>query len=279
MTGNSGQQGSGAELRPIIAFSRLVKTFGAFTALRGVSLEFYPGEVHALLGDNGAGKSTLIKILSGIYAPDSGTIMMDSKSVSFRSPRDAYAVGIGTVYQDLALVPLMTVSRNFFMGRELMKRPRLLGFLNDRRMDEITLRELARIGIELEDPRQPVGTLSGGQQQTLAIARAIYFGARLLILDEPTSALGQRQQMEVLKTILRVRARGDIAIVLITHNELHARLVADRYSFLSLGKLIRTGSKEEVGREDIRSLMAGGAKLTDLSSELETVRKQLGNNS
>ena len=258
-------------MEPIVEVRGIVKRFGAFEALKGVDMRAYPGEVHALLGDNGAGKSTLIKILSGVYPQSSGTIQVNGTPVSFRSPRAASAVGIGTVYQDLALAPLMSVSRNFFMGRELVKGPKSLGILDDREMDRIASAEMRKIGIEISDPRQPVGTMSGGQRQTLAIARAIYFGARVLILDEPTSALGQKQQMEVLKTIMGARALGDIAIVFITHNILHARLISDRYTFLSLGEVIGSGTKHELDREDIRRLMAGGAETASLEAEIASM--------
>jgi len=246
----------------------VTKKFGTFTAVNGVDLDVYPGEVHALLGDNGAGKSTLIKILSGVHQPTSGKIYMEEVERSFRSPRDASAAGIGTVYQDLAINQLMSVTRNFFMGRELTS---TLGKLRMDEMDQIAHDEMLKIGIDFSDPSQAVGTMSGGQRQTLAIARAIYFGAKVLILDEPTSALGQKQQMEVLKTIKRVRARGDIAIIFITHNEIHSRLIADRYTFLALGQVIGQGTKAELEGGDIRRLMAGGAEIKDLEQELAKI--------
>ncbi|MEY2990721.1 MAG: hypothetical protein RI946_115 [Pseudomonadota bacterium] len=243
----------------------IVKQFGPFMALNGVNLDVYPGEVHALLGDNGAGKSTLIKILSGVHQPTSGTIYIDGKARTFRNPRDAASAGVGTVYQDLAINQLMSVTRNFFMGRELKSK---FGILRMDEMNQIAHDEMLKIGIDFSDPTQAVGTMSGGQRQTLAIARAIYFGAKVLILDEPTSALGQKQQMEVLKTIKRVRARGDIAIIFITHNEIHSKLVADRYTFLALGQVIGSGPKAEIESQDIRRLMAGGAEMKDLEQEL-----------
>lgn len=258
-------------MKPVIEIRKIVKTFGKFSALKGVDIDIYPGEVHALLGDNGAGKSTLIKILSGVFPPSSGEIIIDGEAVEFRTPRDAAAAGIGTVYQDLALAPLMTVSRNFFMGRELFVGPSFLGILDDAKMDEIALTEMHKIGNPTKNPRQAVGTMSGGQRQTLAIARAIYFGAKVLILDEPTSALGQKQQMEVLKTIMRVRARGDIAIIFITHNEVHAKLVSDRFTFLSLGEVIGRGTKADLAGEEIRHLMAGGAEMADLEKEIAAI--------
>ena len=255
-------------IQPLIEIKDLVKKFGAFTALNGVSLDVYPGEVHALLGDNGAGKSTLIKVLSGVHPATSGEIRVDGNSVNFESPREASNAGIGTVYQDLALNALTSVTRNFFLGREIKKGPGPFGLMQMDEMNTITMAEMAKIGINISNPNQPVGTMSGGQRQTLAIARAIYFGAKILILDEPTSALGQKQQMEVLKTIKKVQELGNIAIILITHNEIHAQLIADRYTFLSLGEVIGSGLSEELGGDDIKRLMAGGAKLGDLESEL-----------
>ncbi|MEO0668315.1 MAG: ATP-binding cassette domain-containing protein [Pseudomonadota bacterium] len=253
---------------PYLRVEGLVKRFGPFTALGGVDLAVYPGEVHALLGDNGAGKSTLIKTLAGVHQPTEGQIYIEGKPVQFRSPRDASAAGIGTVYQDLALNQLMSVTRNFFMGRELK---RGFGQLDLDKMNQIAHDEMLKIGIDFSDPTQAVGTMSGGQRQTLAIARAIHFGAKVLILDEPTSALGQKQQMGVLKTIKRVRKRGDIAIIFITHNEIHSRLVGDRFSFLALGKVIGAGTSEEITDHEMRRLMSGGAEMGDLEQELAEI--------
>ncbi|KAJ55777.1 ABC transporter ATP-binding protein [Actibacterium mucosum KCTC 23349] len=253
---------------PYLRVEGLVKRFGPFTALGGVDLEVFPGEVHCLLGDNGAGKSTLIKTLAGVHEPTEGKIYIEGKSVEFRSPRDASDAGIGTVYQDLAINQLLSVTRNFFMGREL-KGP--LGTLRMDEMNKIAHDEMLKIGIDFSDPTQAVGTMSGGQRQTLAIARAIYFGAKVLILDEPTSALGQKQQMGVLKTIKKVRARGDIAIIFITHNEIHSRLVGDRFTFLALGQTIGAGTNAEIGDEEMRRLMSGGAEMGDLEQELAAI--------
>lgn len=254
--------------KPLVEIRNIVKKFGSFTALNGVSLKVYPGEVHALLGDNGAGKSTLIKVLSGVFAPTSGQILVEGKEVKFASPRNASDAGIGTVYQDLALNALTSVSRNFFLGRELTRFKGPFGLLRTAEMNRIATEEMAKIGINIANPDQAVGTMSGGQRQTLAIARAIYFGAKVLILDEPTSALGQKQQMEVLKTIRRVQQLGDIAIILITHNEIHARLIADRFTFLSLGEVIGSGAAADLEGDDIKRLMAGGAEIGDLAKEL-----------
>ena len=241
--------------KPLIELKNVVKKFGSFSALNGVSLDVYPGEVHALLGDNGAGKSTLIKVLSGVHLMTSGEIKVDGETVNFSTPRQASDAGIGTVYQDLALNALTSVTRNFFLGREIKKGLGPFGLMQMDEMDRITIEEMSKIGINISNPNQPVGTMSGGQRQTLAIARAIYFGAKILILDEPTSALGQKQQMEVLKTIKKVQRLGNIAIILITHNEIHARLIADRYTFLSLGEVIGSGLSSELGGEDVKRLI------------------------
>ena len=248
---------------PTIEFRKVSKFFGNIIALKDISFAAYRGQVTALLGDNGAGKSTLIKTISGVHAPDEGQILLEGKEVHFSSPRDAAQAGIGTVYQDLALQPLMSVTRNFFLGRELNKGL----FLDMDKMNRITHDEMAKIGIDLADPSQPIGTMSGGQRQTLAIARAIYFGANLLILDEPTSALGQKQQLEVLRTIRNVRERGDLAIIFITHNDMHAKLIGDHFTFLNRGQVLASGSKEELDMDELRTLMAGGAELAELEHE------------
>lgn len=250
---------------PTIQLKGISKFFGNIIALKDISFEASKGQVTALLGDNGAGKSTLIKVLSGVHVPDEGEILIDGERVQFKSPRDAAISGIGTVYQDLALQPLMSVARNFFLGREISKGL----FLDMNKMSQITKSEMAKLGIDVADPTQPIGTMSGGQRQTLAIARAIYFGAKVLILDEPTSALGQKQQLEVLRTIRQVRDRGDIAIIFITHNDMHARLIGDRFTFLNRGRVLADGSNEEIEMDNLRALMAGGAELAELETEFQ----------
>ena len=253
----------------LVQFNNISKFFGKVIALKDVTMKLRKGEIMCLLGDNGAGKSTLIKVLSGVHLMTSGEIKVDGETVNFSSPRQASDAGIGTVYQDLALNALTSVTRNFFLGREIKKGLGPFGLMQMDEMDRITIEEMSKIGINISNPNQPVGTMSGGQRQTLAIARAIYFGAKILILDEPTSALGQKQQMEVLKTIKKVQRLGNIAIILITHNEIHARLIADRYTFLSLGEVIGSGLSSELGGEDVKRLMSGGAKIGDLAQELE----------
>lgn len=252
---------------PLIEVRNVAKRFGNIIAIADVSFKAYRGEVHALLGDNGAGKSTLIKTLSGVHQPTKGEILIDGKPVHFSSPRGAAAAGIGTVYQDLALVPLLSVTRNFFMGREIRKGIGPVKWLDMDQMAEIARAQMAKLGIDVADPNQPIGTMSGGQRQTLAIARAVYFGANVLILDEPTSALGQKQQLEVLRMIKRVHDHSDVAIILITHNDLHAKLIANRFTFLSRGRVIGAGTSDEMQGEEIRTLMAGGAELAELERE------------
>jgi simple sugar transport system ATP-binding protein len=249
----------------IVRMENVVKRFGPFTALAGVTLDIFSGEVHALLGDNGAGKSTLIKTLSGVHIPTEGQIYVNEKPVTFKSPRDAAGAGIGTVYQDLAVNPLLSVTRNFFLGREITK---AFGLLDMDKMNQIAHDEMLKIGIDFSDPTQAVGTMSGGQRQTLAIARAVHFGARVLILDEPTSALGVRQTSNVLATVDKVRATG-VGVIFITHNVRHALAVADRFTVLNLGKTLGTAKRGEITQQELQDLMAGGQELAELEGSLQ----------
>lgn len=252
---------------PTIEIRNLVKHFGPVIALNGVSLSVEPGQVHCLLGDNGAGKSTLIKTLSGVHKPTSGDFFVEGKQVVFNSPRDALDHGIATVYQDLAMIPLMSVMRNFFLGREPTKGIGPLRWFDTQFAEDVTREEMRRIGIDVRDPQQAVGTLSGGERQCVAIARAVYFGAKILILDEPTSALGVRQTAMVLKYINQVRARG-LGVIFITHNVRHAHAVGDKFTVLNRGVTLGTRTKSEVDMDELQSLMAGGQELSDLSAEL-----------
>lgn len=252
---------------PIVEMREIRKSFGPVIALNGVSFDVLPGECHCLLGDNGAGKSTFIKTMSGVHRPTSGQMFIDGKPVSFETPRDAMAAGIATVYQDLAMIPLMSVSRNFWMGRE----PEL-GIWPFRRMDmveadQVTMSEMRKMGINLRGPDQAVGTLSGGERQTVAIARAVYFGAKVLILDEPTSALGVRQTANVLGTIDRVRKQG-IGVVFITHNVRHAMAVGDRFTVLNRGQTLGTAKRGAVDAAALQDMMAGGQELATLEASL-----------
>jgi simple sugar transport system ATP-binding protein len=255
----------------LLQLENVSKYFGPVIALSGVTLRLGHGEVHCLLGDNGAGKSTLIKMLSGVFMPDDGEYLVDGRPVRLRSPREALDAGIATVYQDLALVPLMSVARNFFMGRE--PRRKLFGALPvmDHALAERTAAErLAEMGIRVRDPGQLVGNMSGGEKQCLAIARAIHFGARVLILDEPTAALGVKQSVNVLKLIAKARARG-ISVIFITHNVNHAYPIGDRFTLLNRGRSMGTHAKSEVSKEQVLDMMAGGAEMHKLMQDLEGV--------
>lgn len=252
---------------PLIELRNIEKHFGPVIALAGVSFDVKAGECHCLLGDNGAGKSTFIKTMSGVHKPTKGEILVDGKVSAFNSPRDAMGAGIATVYQDLAMIPLMSVTRNFWMGREPEKRVGPFRFIDFEKANRVTLEEMANMGIHLREPEQAVGTLSGGERQTVAIARAVYFGAKVLILDEPTSALGVRQTSNVLATIDKVRKRG-IGVVFITHNVRHAMAVGDRFTVLNRGKTLGTAKRGEIKPEELQDLMAGGKELAELEGSL-----------
>jgi simple sugar transport system ATP-binding protein len=251
----------------IIHMDNIEKHFGNIIALAGVSFDVIPGECHCLLGDNGAGKSTFIKTMSGVHKPSKGKILVEGEEVHFESPRDAMSAGIATVYQDLAMIPLMSVTRNFFMGREPTKGAGLFKRFDVDFASRTTLNEMANMGIRLRSPDQAVGTLSGGERQTVAIARAVYFGAKVLILDEPTSALGVRQTSNVLATIDKVRKNG-IGVVFITHNVRHALAVGDRFTVLNRGKTLGTAKRGEIDPEELQDLMAGGEELAELEGSL-----------
>ncbi|MBP3088297.1 sugar ABC transporter ATP-binding protein [Corynebacterium sp. sy017] len=248
----------------IIELTEITKSYGTFDALQGVNLSVSAGSVVCVLGDNGAGKSTLIKVLAGLHKPTSGEIFIDGESVSFSSPRDALAQGIATVYQDLAVVSDMSVWRNFFLGQELSTR---FGALRSKEMKKITSEQLKNMGVDIPDVETPISSLSGGQRQVVAIARAIYFGARVIVLDEPTAALGVKQSGMVLKFIAAARDRG-IGVVLITHNPHHAYLVGDQFTILNLGRQILDKPKQEITLAELTQMMAGGQELEMLSHEL-----------
>ena len=237
---------------PYLRVESLVKRFGPFTALGGVDLEVYPGEVHALLGDNGAGKSTLIKTLAGVHQPTEGQIYIEGKPVNFRSPRDASAAGIGTVYQDLALNQLMSVTRNFFMGREMKNS---FGMMKMDEMDKIAHDEMLKIGIDFSDPTQAVGTMSGGQRQTLAIARAIYFGAKVLILDEPTKGVDIGTRSSVYK-LLQAAADDGLGVVVISSDFEELLGLAERVVVISDGLSIADLPAEQLSEDKLALLAA-----------------------
>lgn len=255
-------------MAPIVELKDVVKTFGQVIALNGVSMAVDRGEVMCLLGDNGAGKSTLIKTLSGVHKPTEGQILMDGEPVEFNSPREAQQAGIATVHQHLAIQPLMSVARNFFLGREPTT-----GWGPFQRFDieharEVAVDEMRKMGIDVRDPGQAVGTMSGGERQCVAISRAVYFGAKVLILDEPTAALGVKQAGVVLRYVAQAKAKG-LAVVFITHNVHHAYPVGDKFTILKRGKSYGTFSKDEVSREEVLGMMAGTEELDALEAELE----------
>jgi simple sugar transport system ATP-binding protein len=254
-------------MQPIIQMTNIEKHFGSVIALAGVTIDFYPDECHCLLGDNGAGKSTFIKTMSGVHKPTSGEIKFEGKPMQFDDPRDSIAAGIATVYQDLAMIPLMSVSRNFFMGNEPIKKRAGMSFFDHEHANDVTMSEMRKMGINLRGPDQAVGTLSGGERQTVAIARAVHFGAKVLILDEPTSALGVRQTANVLSTVDKVRKQG-ISVVFITHNVRHAMAVGDRFTVLNRGKTYGTAEKGQITPEELQDLMAGGQELATLEGSL-----------
>lgn len=259
----------------IVEVRGIGKRYGAVNALAGVSTTVNAGQVTCVLGDNGAGKSTFIKMLAGAHTPSEGQLLLDGSPVTFSSPRAALAAGIATVYQDLAVVPLMPVWRNFFLGSELTKGWGPFRRLDVKKMKQVTLSELANMGIDLRDVDQPIGTLSGGERQCVAIARAVYFGARVLILDEPTAALGVKQSGVVLKYIARSRDKG-LGVVFITHNPHHAYPVGDRFLLLNRGASLGNFEKADISLSQLTSMMAGGAELDSLAHELE---RDLGDDS
>lgn len=259
------EQGTTATGRPepLVVMNDVGKSYGNVEALRGVSLEVYAGEVTCVLGDNGAGKSTLIKIMAGLHEHTDGTFLVNGIQRQLASPRAAQALGIATVYQDLALAPLMSVWRNFFLGNELRSGP----FLDRDRMRQVADEELEKMGVHIGDLDRPVAGLSGGQRQCIAIARAIYFGARVIILDEPTAALGVRQSGVVLKYIAAARDAG-LGVVFITHNPHHAFLVGNHFVILKLGRVVLDAHRDELTLDQLTAEMAGGHELDELKHEL-----------
>jgi simple sugar transport system ATP-binding protein len=254
--------------QPLLRLTDVAKTFVGTNALQDISLEVYPGQVLCLLGDNGAGKSTLIKILSGFHSPTTGTMDVDGEPVVFRSPRDASGRGIATVHQFGGTFPLMSVGRSFFVGAEPSKGRGPLKRFDKRFAGDVAVREMQSLGItRVTDGSRLVGSLSGGERQTLAIARAVYFGAKVLILDEPTAALGVKEASHVLRIIMQARAKG-IAVIFVTHNVLHAMMVGDHFAVLIHGRKADDFAKGERTREQITDLMAGGEAMADLEAEL-----------
>jgi simple sugar transport system ATP-binding protein len=255
---------------PLVRLTDAGKNYGNIIALQDVTLEVSGAEVTCVLGDNGAGKSTLIKIISGLHQHDHGSYEVEGAPVKFSSPRQALDHGIATVYQDLAVVPLMPVWRNFFLGNEVRKGIGPVSRMDIDFMRKTTKKELLDMGIDLRDVDQPIGTLSGGERQCVAISRAVYFGAKVLILDEPTAALGVKQSGVVLRYIVQARERG-LGVIFITHNPHHAYPVGDRFLILKRGRSLGYWEKSEISHTELTGLMAGGAELEQLAHELESV--------
>lgn len=256
-----------SEQTPVLEIRNISKYFGSVIALKDITLNLKKGEVLCLLGDNGAGKSTLIKTLSGVHKPDEGEYLVEGKPVHFESPRDALNHGIATVYQDLAMIPLMSISRNFFLGSEPTQGWGIFKRFDMKRANQIARDEMMKMGIDIRDPEQPVGTLSGGERQSVAIARAVYFGAKVLILDEPTSALGVKQAGVVLRYIAKARQQG-VSVIFITHNPHHAFPIGDTFTILKRGRILGTFTKNAIERDEMIRLMSGGDELDNLEHEL-----------
>ena len=260
---------------PLLEVRHVSKYFVSVIALRDISMQVNAGEVTCVLGDNGAGKSTLIKILSGVHPHDEGELLVQGKPIRFSGPREARAAGISVVFQDLATLPLMSIWRNFFLGSEPTVGAGPVRKLDIRFAKKVMRDEMSKMGIDVRDPNQAVGTLSGGERQAVAIARAVYFGAKVLILDEPTSALGVRQSGIVLKYVMQARDRG-LGVIFITHNPHHAYPVGDRFVLLNRGKLMGSYTKSETSLDELTKMMAGGDELERLSKELEKMSSEAG---
>jgi fructose transport system ATP-binding protein len=253
------------EVQPIISARGLMKRYGTVVAMNGCDFDLMPGEILAVIGDNGAGKSTLIKALSGAVTPDHGTIELEGKPVQFRGPEEARQAGIETVYQTLAMSPALSIAENMFLGREL-RMPGVLGSflrMTDRsRMNAFAREKLNELGLmTIQDITQPVETLSGGQRQGVAVARAAAFGSKVIILDEPTAALGVKESRRVLELILDVQSRG-IPIILISHNMPHVFEVADRIHIHRLGARFCVIDPKDYSMSDAVAFMTG-AKLPE----------------
>jgi simple sugar transport system ATP-binding protein len=242
---------------PMVEMRDIQKTFGTINVLRGIDFRVDRHEIVGLLGDNGAGKSTLIKILTGVYTPTGGEIYFEGQPVRISSPHDARALGIETVYQDLALVPLMSISRNFWLGQELTRRVGPIEVLDKDEMAKRTRQALLDIGIHIRNADEPVGSLSGGERQSIAIGRAVYFGKKLLILDEPTSALSVGETAKVLEYTRAAKARG-MSVIFITHNIGHVHKVADRFTIISHGQKVGDFRKDEVSEMEVAHMVMTG---------------------
>jgi simple sugar transport system ATP-binding protein len=267
-----------SEKQPVLELRNVDKSFAHIDVLNGINLKVRQAEVLCLLGDNGAGKSTLIKTLSGVYQPTRGEILMDGQPTVFSSPRDAQERGIATVHQFGGTYPLMSIGRNFFMGSEPTKGWGPFKYFDRRTANRVAVEEVQKMGItRITDGDRLVGGLSGGERQSLAIARAVHFGARVLILDEPTAALGVKQAAHVLRIVNEAKRRG-LAVIFITHQVMHAMAVGDHFAVLIRGSVAADFRKGEKSREQIADLMAGGESMADLEASIEGYKESHNGN-
>jgi simple sugar transport system ATP-binding protein len=260
---------------PVLELRGVSVRYGNVPALHRVSLALRPGEVTCVLGENGSGKSTLVAVLSGLRRHDDGLLLLEGEAVRFRSPRHARAAGVATVWQDLAVAPLLSVWRNFFLGAEPTR-----GAWPVRRLDldkarEITVRGMARVGVTGVDPDQPASARQAGERQSLAVARALHFGARALVVDEPTAPMTVAQHALVLQSVVAAREEG-LAVLLVTHNPRYAHLVGDRFVLLGHGSVAGRLTREDVDADDLTRLIAGGEEFAALSATLTALHPELG---
>jgi simple sugar transport system ATP-binding protein len=254
-------------MTPVVELRGVTKEFAGVRAVNDLSLSLSLGEVLCLLGENGAGKSTVIKLLTGVETPTKGEIYVDGERVDFGSPRDAREQGIACVFQEVGTFPLMSVARNFVVGAEPMKGRGPFRRIDMDKASDIAISEMRKLGIRrVTDGRRLVGSLSGGERQALAIGRALHFGARVLVLDEPTAALGVRESASVLRLIKAARARG-VAVLFITHNAYHANETGDRFVVLRRGETLATFTRGDMDIAEVLNLMAGGEELRELLEE------------
>ncbi|NTG47894.1 sugar ABC transporter ATP-binding protein [Agrobacterium rhizogenes] len=254
---------------PILELENVNKSFGPIDVLYDITLRVHPGEVLCLLGDNGAGKSTLIKTFAGVYKPTTGTVKFDGLPITFSNPREAADLGIATVHQFGGTFPLMSIGRSFFVGREPTKGFGPFKVYDRKTANDVAVKAVREFGItRIDDGDRLIGGLSGGERQSLAIARAVHFGARVLILDEPTAALGVKEAAHVLRIVFEARRRG-LAVIFITHNVIHAMTVGDHFAVLIKGAKAADFRKGERTREEITDLMAGGEAMAELEAEIQ----------
>jgi simple sugar transport system ATP-binding protein len=252
---------------PVLELVGVTVRFGSVPALSRVSLALRAGEVTCVLGENGSGKSTLVAVVSGLQRPAEGELRVDGRPVRFRSPQQARALGVATVWQDLAIAPLMSVWRNFFLGAEPTRGGWPFRRLDVGRAEEVAAQAMARVGVTGLDPAQPASALQAGERQSLAIARAVHFGARVLVIDEPTAPMTVTQRALVLQSVVAARDAG-LAVLFVTHNPQYAHLVADRFLLLGGGRVAGNLTREDVDVDDLTRLVAGGDQLSQLTDAL-----------